>query len=131
MNLDNFFLHHDMLHYAVETTMNFRSAFYGIIASGISISDFGLPKHQRNIQLSSEAIYAEYIVNLFMAEGRQSKFEDFNTKLNEGLQHGKNLMPPMSLTTDQIKSIYLTYADLSERWDGLTDGESISLQFKE
>src|SRR5215831_9574962 len=38
-----FFTRHDLTHYAVETVLNHRRGFYGLIAEGWNFSDFGRP----------------------------------------------------------------------------------------
>ena len=131
MNLDKFFLRHDLLHYAVEITMEFKSAFYGMIASGVSISDFELPKHKRNIQFSVEALHAEYIVNAIAGKMWQGCIDDFNRQLNDGLRQSKIHGPSLSLTGEQVRSIIACYNELLKQWHRLAEGESFSLQFKE
>ena len=34
---------HDLTHYAVETTLGYQHAFYGLVADGWDISDFAAP----------------------------------------------------------------------------------------
>ncbi len=55
MKCTDFFIRHDLMHFALETTFNFKNAFYGMIAGGISISDFNLPKEERTFIISDEA----------------------------------------------------------------------------
>ena len=38
-----FFPLHDLTHYAVETVLNHRRGFYGLVADGWDLSDFGAP----------------------------------------------------------------------------------------
>ena len=89
INADEFFLRHDILHYAVETVLNFKWAFYGMITKGIVITDFDQPKNKRNTDFSNEALLAEHIVNLIMIETREGLFDDFNCKLKESIITGK------------------------------------------
>jgi hypothetical protein len=131
MNLDSFFLRHDLLHYAVETTMQFKSAFYGMIANGISITDFELPKEQRNIEFSEEALLAEHIVNLIMVESREGKFDDFDTKLRESLNQNKYFLNVALLTGEQPELIHAKYDLLIQQWNSLRTGENITLHFEE
>src|SRR5688500_9663883 len=41
--LGAFFPPHDLTHYAIETVLGYRNAFYGLIADGWEISDFSTP----------------------------------------------------------------------------------------
>ncbi|HEY5060709.1 MAG TPA: hypothetical protein VII52_04185, partial [Gemmatimonadaceae bacterium] len=38
--LGRFFPLHDLTHYAVESVLGFRNAFYGLVASGWDLADF-------------------------------------------------------------------------------------------
>src|SRR5881275_2584766 len=38
-----FFPRHDLTHYAVETVLGHRRGFYGLVAEGWDLSDFGTP----------------------------------------------------------------------------------------
>ena len=69
------------MHYAVETTLHFKNAFFGMLAGGISISDFELPKDQRPFAYSEEALVAESIVNLLSMERLLGPTENFNEAL--------------------------------------------------
>jgi hypothetical protein len=131
MNLDGFFLRHDLLHYAVETSLQYKSAFYGMIANGVSITDFELPKEKRNINFSEEAVQAEHIVNLVMVESRDGKFDDFNEKLYESIQQNGQSLNLVLLTTEKLRSIHAAYDLLLKQWEKLSTGESMDLDFKE
>ena len=39
----HFFAQHDLTHYAVETILGCRQGFYGLLADGWNITDFGVP----------------------------------------------------------------------------------------
>src|SRR6266487_3336399 len=131
IHLDAFFLHHDLVHYAVETTLQFKSAFYGMIAKGISITDFELSKDQRNIELSDEALYAENIVNLIMMESYQGKLDNFNATLHESLQQNKFFLNPVFVADEQLQAIHNAYLHLTQQWNKLQKGESITFHFEE
>jgi hypothetical protein len=38
-----FFVAHDLTHFAVETILGYRRGFYGLVAEGWALSDFGTP----------------------------------------------------------------------------------------
>ena len=130
-HLDAFFLRHDLMHYSVETTMQFKTAFYGMIAKGISTTEFDLPKEQRNIKLSDETIYAEHIVNLAMIENREGKFDDFNIQFRESLQQSNSSLNPVIVKEEQLEKMHTTYNKLIAEWNKLHKGESLTLHFEE
>jgi len=37
----DYFAYHDLIHYAVETTLGFRDAFLGLVAKGKGLDEFG------------------------------------------------------------------------------------------
>jgi hypothetical protein len=37
---DNFLVLHDICHFAIETTLEYKTAFWGLVNSGINPSDF-------------------------------------------------------------------------------------------
>ena len=45
---DNFLVLHDLSHYTIETTLNYTTAFYGIIKSGVSIQNFEVYLYKRH-----------------------------------------------------------------------------------
>lgn len=130
INADEFFLQHDLLHYAVETAMKFKSAFYGMIAQGISITDFDLPADKRNINFSDEALLTEHIVNLVMIETKDGRFENFNGTLKESLPANKKTLSAALLSDDQLNLIHTTYDMLLQQWKKLKENETIILEFQ-
>jgi hypothetical protein len=129
MNLDGFFLRHDLLHYSVETSLNYRHGFYGMLANGVSISDFELPKEKRNIVFTDEAVYAEHIVNLIMVENACGKFDDFNQKLHDSLHQANSGLNRITLTAGQMQAIHACYDALIDQWERLSEGKTMSLEF--
>lgn len=55
--LGRFFPLHDLTHLAVETVLGFRRAFFGLLAEGWDMSDFGKP--ERKIDMTEDAGVAD------------------------------------------------------------------------
>ena len=75
----SFFARHDLTHYAVETTMGYRRGFYGLVAEGWDLSDFGSPWPRGRLPADAEP--AELIVGFFdgeRADGVELSAADFN-----------------------------------------------------
>jgi hypothetical protein len=53
-----------------------KKAFFGMQANGTDITEFELPKDQRRIELTSEALFAEHLVNLFMVDYTQGRMDN-------------------------------------------------------
>ena len=52
MQVSDFFVAHDLMHYATETVLQYKDAFYGMLNRGINITDFEKPKSERTISFS-------------------------------------------------------------------------------
>jgi len=119
---------HDLAHYAVEKTLGFKDAFYGIINKGFNISDFELPKDMRPNLITSESLVTEHIVNLleveFLNSGSNQNFiEDLKRILNDN-----NLPIPIALNAQTLSNIRTMYQDLIKKWRLLNDNEVLNLQ---
>ena len=126
-----FFMMHDLCHYAVETTLALKNAFFGMVASGIDITNFDLPKEQRNIQLTDEAIFAEHLVNLLVidyAQGRMENLIEIFTHVYDGKSGSKLLS---YITDEKMEKIRKAYCDLLEQWKSTPVSESLNLLFEE
>lgn len=128
--LGRFFPLHDLTHYAVETVLGFPRAFYGLLAEGWDISDFGTSGARGKIP--DEAGLAEGIVGYFDLE-RMTGERDTADEMNANLQsvRADRGLPPTSfrLTDDQIARIRALRADLFARWKAVPPGEVLELSF--
>lgn len=108
---------HDLAHYVVETSLGFKSAFLGLLASGRNLEDFETgAKHW----LPGDAISAERIAGQLSLDEMTRmplSVEDFN-----GTVHA-------TLTADQLVSMRARLADLRREWDSLAPGETLELEF--
>lgn len=124
-----FMIQHDLAHYAVEQTLNLSEGFYGIIAKGINIHDFELPKAQRP-EIPLQAVQIEFIVNLLQTEMADGNLiEDFNATLQEAFKEKK--CESMQISAKQVDIIRQQLRDLWQKWNALPFGESLVLAFGE
>jgi hypothetical protein len=131
MHSDIFFIIHDLCHYAVESELAFKKAFYGMLASGTDINDFELPKEKRTFQLTNEAIFTEQIVNLLTIEYNQGRIEKFLDTLNEVCN--KDVIRPLlpEIMQAHLESIRHSFEMLMNQWNLLPEGKTMTLIFKE
>lgn len=126
-----FFPVHDLTHYAVESVLGFKEAFFGLLASGWNIDDFAA----RGVaaRLPAEAVWAESIVGLLDLErgtGTEWTAEEFNTALAESLRgQGRPGFRPVA--ADELARTRALRNDLQARWEGLPPGESLQVSFPE
>src|SRR5207253_904300 len=65
-----FFPVHDLTHYAIETTLGLRHAFWGMMADGWEFSDFGTPWPRGPMPNLPQALLAEASAGWFDSFGR-------------------------------------------------------------
>lgn len=128
--LGAFFPLHDLTHYAVETVLGFRRAFYGLVADGWDISTFD----ERGIatRLPEEALLTEVIVSFFDAErasGTISSAADFNWKLDNYYAEHDIPAPPFRMTDEALARIREVRGALFSRWRDLPAGDTLELSF--
>src|SRR5436853_7103438 len=76
-----FFPRHDLTHYAVETVLGHRRGFYGLVAEGWNLTDFGYPWPRGRMPPDMDP--SELIVGFLdgeRASGTRWNAEDFNEK---------------------------------------------------
>jgi hypothetical protein len=124
-----FFPRHDLTHYAVETVLGHRQGFYGLVAAGWDLSDFGTPWPRG--RLPKDANLSEIIVGFFdreRASGDRSAAADLNDELANFA--GENGLPlPDAISDDDLARIRRRRAELFTLWDAVTPGDALELPF--
>jgi len=127
-----FFGPHDLMHYAVETTLGLREAFFGLISSGWCIEEFAAPGAAA--RMPGEALLAEHIVNLLLQEASYGPARDaasFNGVLSQtmaGAKHGGRAAA-RSLSDEELRRIREQFAELLGRFEAMGPGESLDREF--
>jgi hypothetical protein len=124
-----FFPLHDLTHLAVEQVMGFERAFFGLVAAGWSLTDFGKPWPRG--PLPAEAANAELIVGYLDSEragGSRWSAEDFNLKA-AGYHAASGLPEPVRLTEENLDRIRSLRGELFARWDAVPPGGRLELEF--
>ena len=121
---------HDMTHYCVESVLGFDRGFYGLLAEGWDISDFGKPEN-KGLDFS-EAGLVEVVVGMFDLErmsGERGDAEDLAAKIASYYESRGRPCPDITVTQAHIDQIRALRARLFEQWRGLPAGESMELEF--
>ena len=116
-----FFPLHDLTHYAVETVLGHRRGFYGLVAEGWDLTDFGTPWPRGPIPKDADP--SEFIVGFLDAEraaGVQWSAADCNAKAPAVL----------ALTDAQLAAVRARRAELFALWHALPAGEALELRFE-
>ena len=128
--LGRFFPLHDLTHFAVETVLGLRHAFYGLLADGWDLSVFAEPGIARRIP--PDAGLAEVLVGFFDTEratGTRASAEDFNWKIRTYYDEHATPMPTFRMTDDQLDRIRALRAELFARWQAVQPGDALVLSF--
>jgi hypothetical protein len=129
--LGRFFPLHDLTHYAVEQTLGLTRAFYGLLADGWDMSDFG--RESPRGKPPEQALLAELIVGMFDLErmtGVRETADEFNAKIVTWL--ADNGRPPTTfrLSQDDVDRIRVTRAEVFQKWQALPPGEGLEIPFE-
>ena len=128
--LGRFFPLHDLTHYAVETVLGLREAFYGLLADGWDITAFNEPGVAKRIP--ADAGLAEVLVGFLDTEratGTRATAEDFNWKIRTYYDEHATPMPTFRMTDDQLDRIRALRAELFARWQAVQPGDALVLSF--
>jgi hypothetical protein len=125
-----FFALHDLTHYAVETVLGHRRGFFGLLAEGWEISDFGTPWPRGPIPADADP--SELIVGFLDADRHgdsDSTAEAFNSYADQFFQkHG--IRSPVHLSDDQLKRIRRKMEELFAGWNAVPPGQAMELLFE-
>ena len=124
-----FFPRHDLTHYAVETALGERQGFYGLVATGWDLSDFGQPWPRG--KLPPEANVAEMIVGFLDLERSTGERETADALIEKlavyCAEHG--LPPHRQVTDDDLARVRAKRAELFAKWDAVAPGDALEVVF--
>jgi len=124
-----FFPRHDLTHYAVETVLGHAKGFYGLVAAGWDLSDFGTPWPRG--ELPKDANLTEIIVGFFdreRASGQMGAAEEINDELAQfAAENG--LPAPERLTEEDLSCVRKRRGELFAQWDAVRPGDALELAF--
>ena len=125
-----FFPVHDLMHFAVETAFKYRRGFYGLIAEGWNIQDFGAPWPRGPLPPDLDPV--ELVVgalSMESANGERMNAEKVNwTIATYYSQHSPGVMPPR-VTDDPLDQAREEGARLRQLWFATPPGGTIELRF--
>jgi hypothetical protein len=124
-----FFPLHDLTHYAVETVLARPHGFYGLVAGGWELTDFGKPWPRGPLPV--EALGSELLVG-FLDRERGAGMEWSAAEFNAGAatyyaEHGRD--GACVVTDDELARVRDKRRDLFARWAALPAGETLELRF--
>jgi hypothetical protein len=128
--VSNFFILHDLCHYTIETTLVLKKAFFGMLARGTDITQFDVPKDQRKIEFTTEALFAEHLVNLMVIDYTQGRMDNLLEIFKETYDDASNELLNI-VNEEKLQGIRENYATLLQKWKVVPEAESLQLIFEE
>ena len=129
MQADDYFVRHDLSHYAIEKTLGYSTAFMGMLNNGMDIRDFENREKRKQLTVTKEAWYAENMANLFLIEIAQGKFDDFNQVASSAFANMSLDFPAPQLSATAIDAIRKYLQELLQSWSNLPTGQTLVLSF--
>jgi hypothetical protein len=126
---DNFLVLHDLCHYAIENTLQYKTAFWGLVASGINPNVFENKVKRDALELSNEAWHSEHLANLLLIEFTQGLFDDINKMLEQSLLQQSSSIPFIKISSTKLTEIRTLLYKLIDDWKAVKDGDYLSLNF--
>jgi hypothetical protein len=119
---------HDLVHYVVEKHLNFKSGFYGLVESGLNVSDIEERLDLRKNKLPAEAGYAENLVSLFTSDlQHKATVNDFQRAWTRACK--RLAVPRYPIDEIQITTIREEINELIRYWDNMAEKKSLELVF--
>ena len=125
----SFFPRHDLTHYAVEMVFGHRRGFYGLVADGWDLTDFGTPWPRG--KLPKEANLSEIIVGFFdreRASGQMGTAQEINEELAAFCQEN-GLPVPEKFTESDLSRVRQKRGELFAQWEAVEPGGVLELRF--
>lgn len=132
-----FFALHDLLHYAVETTLGFGRAFFGLMAEGWSFETFGDRADPRYRSMPAEAVVAEHLVAIISRGLREGAWADpdllrvwcdeVNAEL--AVELARLDLAAFRVEPARLAAICRAFQSLAQRWTAVPIGEHMELLY--
>jgi hypothetical protein len=120
--------HHDLAHYVVESALDLKNGFYGMVSQGYSIQE--LSDKEVIKKLGPESWLAEIVTRTLQSfTGGACTAQQFSqlitTELNKAEHELECGLSPQA--AEKMKSDFLK---LLQAWQDIPDGESLELSFR-
>jgi hypothetical protein len=131
-----FFAVHDLVHFALESELGYRSAFFGLLAQGWPFSAFSDKTDPRYHALPREALVVEHLVSVFSRRGLEGARHD--PQLRELWCAEINAEwaacvggPVDAISVERLMAASMRLEALLSQWAGLDAGGEMELEFEE
>lgn len=125
-----FFPLHDLTHFAVETELDYAKGFFGLVADGWDLTDFGRPWPRG--ELPAQALLAELIVGFLDGErAAGTRWSIDELRASTASYAGQSGRPVgFELRETDLDRIRARRGQLFAQWAALGPGETLELTFQ-
>ena len=129
--LGAFFPLHDLTHYAVETVLGFRRAFYGLLAEGWDLSSFGEAGTEGRLPEDAESRRIDRrLLRSRTHHGQRERAPTNSTRRSATYSPTTNFRRRrFRVDDDQLANIRRVRDELFARWRAVPAGETLELPF--
>jgi hypothetical protein len=127
----HFFVQHDLTHFVVESELQHRHGFYGMIADGWNLTDFAAPWPRGRIPADMDA--SEVVVGMIDRERASSTIwtaDECNSSARLWYQNSGSTWPWIDLTDEQLTRIRARLADRLAEYAAVQAGGLLELEFR-
>jgi hypothetical protein len=126
-------LPHDLIHYVVESSLELRHGFYGLIAAGVGFPKAVPPWNADEFEIDdlTEALQAESLVECFQAE-LWDGYQEENAQINRTffamldiICQQRNVARPAQVTDAALQKVRLDLEQYTKMWSALPTGRSL------
>jgi hypothetical protein len=128
MKADEYFVLHDLSHFAIEKNLDYKTAFYGMINRGMELEDFADRVKRNSMTLTNEAWYAESMANIFLMEIMQGETGQFNSIQQQAFREMGRDIDVLDLDDATIARVREYLKALIQQWKKMDDGDALQLE---
>jgi len=125
-----FFPKHDLTHFVVETALGLRRGFYGLVAEGWNLADFGTPWPRGKPPVDADPV--EDVVQLLDREmGAQQPWTaaEFNGFIRQFQTQHPAARPIAPVTDEMLIHLRTHLRELTAQWTALPVEQTMELSF--
>jgi hypothetical protein len=128
MATNAFFIMHDLAHFAVEKMLGLKKGFYGLVETGMDITDFKNKQKFKPSELPAESIHSEILVNLFLTELSDGRaIGNFQGEITKAA--GQLSLSDFVIDMEKIVTVRKDLVLLIEKWNNLQPQEELRLEY--
>lgn len=124
-------LPHDAFHFVVETTLNWRDAFFGQIARGASLEHVTTKLHGERVEWTKmpQALQSESLVECLQAEQWGGAADPATFAETLVVTCRRRGVPPPDITADELEKVRLALRAFGAAWRPLGPGAVLERTF--